>query len=99
MVNTELPGLVELIVTLLTLSEVDTFAGFRDLCCRSTVPENPPVLVTIIVVCVEVVAFMLIELVMPPALDARSKSGGGTTSLIVTEFVGSGTLSPIIETL
>jgi len=57
------------------------------------------VLVTIIVVCVEVVAFMLIDEVMPPALDVRTKSGGGTTSLIVTEFVGSVGLSPIIVTL
>ena len=56
-------------------------------------------LVTTIVVCVEVVAFMLIDEVMPPALDVRTKSGGGTTSLIVTEFVGSVGLSPIIVTL
>jgi hypothetical protein len=95
-VSTELPGVVELIVTLLTLSVVDMFAGFDELCWRSTVPEKPPVLVTTIVVCVEVVAFMLIDEVMPPALDVRTKSGGGTMSVIVTEFVGRATLFPVI---
>jgi hypothetical protein len=94
-----LDGLEALTVTLVTVSVVDMFVGLEDFCCRLTVPAKPPVLVTIIVVFVEVVAFILMGAVMLPRVDVIVKSGGGTMTLTLTEFAGRVPLFPVIVIL